>query len=204
MATLAFFAKEFYRMHMLYFIKKYSVYVVYAFIVVTFCGAVFTVEDVFAASKEKKSSNWDALKAHDDAQDEFWKKSVSGQTFLQGKGLKKEVKDTGREAREKFKAENDKNNDGITFGKGVLTDKAGAVGKQVSPPSSIERSLDENFEHQTHDVYGAYKDVVRQKDLEVKMGPEVMVPATSTEALQKGETPKTSDVGVGMKLKWDF
>ncbi len=211
--TLAFFVKELYSYGMLLFActfrKKYlpqrsPFCCAFVTLSMTLCLLFCLSHAAQASSKKKEHSAWDALESHNADTDAFWKKSVSGDAFLQKKGIEREVKDTGREAREKYKAEHPKKGNGITFGSGVMSEDADAVGKQVAPPSAVEHSLDDTLHQHTHDVYGAYKEVVQQEDLKVRMGPEVRVPANNTEVLNKGEAPKASDVGVGMKLKWDF
>ncbi len=190
------------RYALLSFYRKYIIYCLFVFLL---CSLPFVAGQSYAASSKNApvDDGWNSWGSAASKDDEFWEKSVSGQTFLQTKGLKTDVTDTGREAREKLNAQKKKKSD-FSFGKGVLTDQADVVSNQVAPKSPTERSLDENQTHHTHDVYGAYKDVVHEKDLEVKMGPEVHVPSNSVDHLKKGDAPSASDVGVGMKLKWGF
>ncbi len=184
------------------FYKKYIFFCISVFLL---CPFSILAENSHAASSKNVpvSEGWNSWGTAASKDEEFWKKSVSSQTFLQKKGLKADATETGREAREKVNAQRREKSD-FSFGKGVLTDQADIVSNQVAPKSPTERSLDETQNHHTHDVYGAYKDMVHEKDLEVKMGPEVHVPSNSVDHVKKGDAPSASDVGVGMKLKWGF
>ncbi len=148
---------------------------------------------------ESKSANDDVL----------WQRGISGDELLRSKTAQRrntlpssDIKSaTGKNSGQKGEDEKIKD---ISIAGGAIKGDATQLGPSWKAPTDRSLVIDEDLKKEKHDVVGAYGEMIKDDGFEMRMGPEVYIPMGGASAYQGDEKPENIELGVGMKLLWDF
>ncbi len=138
---------------------------------------------------------------------EIWKQGTSPEALLHSRTRKDPPPDahsnkTGPS--KKASRANDAEEEGISIAGGAIEGDATQLGPSWRAPTDKSVVIDEDLKKEKHDVIGAYGEMVKSEDFEMRMGPEVYVPMGGAKFYQGEDKPDTTELGVGMKFKWGF
>ncbi len=77
-------------------------------------------------------------------------------------------------------------------------------GAEWHSPSSKPVVIDEEILVEKRDVVGAYAPIVDDDDFRISVGPELHIPQDNDSPLQGKSGVEQSEIGMGMRLMWDF
>ncbi len=141
--------------------------------------------------------------------DVFWQKGISADELLRSKMTPSRnslprsgsLMDNYQSSRQK---EDDEKSEEISIAGGSIKGDATQLGPSWKAPTDQSLVIDEDLKKEKHDVVGAYGEMIRDEGFEMRLGPEVYIPMGGAKAYQGDEKPENVEVGVGMKLLWDF
>ncbi len=92
----------------------------------------------------------------------------------------------------------------LQLANGAIKGDAVEEGSQWQSPGVNAIKIDEEVLSEKRNIVGAYAPLVQEDGLNISVGPELHIPDDVDSPLQKNSSQNQSEVGMGMRLMWDF